>query len=329
MRGTAIALLLLGVLPLNAQTLTPGLRSAFDAAPSETGTADPGAPGESPFRNPAAPDMAFAAFQRGRFVTALREALARVAKDDADAPAMTLIGQLYNEGLGVRRDYLEASRWFRLAADRGDRQAMFALALLTLEGKGTPKSVEAARALFEKAAALGHAGAWYNLGVMALDLPNGADFTAAAQDFRAAADGGNADGAYSLGLLYREGKGVEQDRGLAASWLRRAAEGDSLGAQIEYGIALYNGDGVKKDEAAGFRLLMKAAARNNPVAQNRVARVLATGKGAPKDTIEAMKYHLMARAAGVPDEWLDQQLAAMSGRDKLAVEAALKKYIGE
>jgi TPR repeat protein len=44
-----------------------------------------------------------------------------------DARAMTLLGELYSNGLGVPLDDAKAAQWYRLAVDRG---AMFALALL-------------------------------------------------------------------------------------------------------------------------------------------------------------------------------------------------------
>lgn len=92
---------------------------------------------------------------------------------------------------------------------------------------------------------------------------------------------------------------------------------------------LFNGVGVAKDETAAAKLFLKAAARDNPVAQNRVARLLAAGRGLPKDMVEAMKWHLLARAAGVKDPWLDSELVKLSARDKAAVEAALHQYVGK
>ena len=38
------------------------------------------------------------------------------------------MGELYRDGLGVKRNTEEAVRWYRLAADRGDPAGAFALA---------------------------------------------------------------------------------------------------------------------------------------------------------------------------------------------------------
>ena len=170
---------------------------------------------------------AFGAYQRGYYATALAEAEKRIATNPDDGAAMTLIGELYAQGLGAPRDATEAARWYKLAADRGDRQATFALGLAMLTGTGTPKNRDGAAALFQKAAAEGHPGALYNLGVMAIENDKGVvpDFTGAAKYFREAADLGDSDAAYALGLLYRNGTGVRQKRRAGGAMDRPRGEG--------------------------------------------------------------------------------------------------------
>jgi TPR repeat protein len=90
---------------------------------------------------------------------------------------------------------------------------------------------------------------------------------------------------------------------------------------------LFNGEGIERNETAAAHLMLKAAARNNPVAQNRVARILVAGRGLPKDLIEAMKWHLLARAGGLKDAWLDFQLAALSNEEKQGVDEAVRRYV--
>src|SRR5947209_15060006 len=46
-------------------------------------------------------DLAFGAYQRGYYLTALREAEKRLSANPRDAPAMTLIGEIYHDGLAV------------------------------------------------------------------------------------------------------------------------------------------------------------------------------------------------------------------------------------
>jgi TPR repeat protein len=284
------------------------------------------APVAAPTSGPA-PDFAFAAYQRGLYVTALREAMKRIAADPKDGPAMTLIGQIYRDGVGVKRDDAEAARWYRLAADVGDRQATFALALMLLNGTGVAKDRAAAAALFEKAAAQGHAGALYNLGVMAIegDGSSGPDFAKAAGLFRRSAEAGDDDGAYSYGVLLRDGRGVPLDITAAAHWLKRAADGGIIAGEVEYAIMLYNGVCVNKDEAGAARLFLKAAAKNNPIAQNRLARLYAVGRGVPKDPVQAAAWNRFAKAAGIKDAELDALTASLTARQMIEVEKAVHR----
>jgi uncharacterized protein len=276
-----------------------------------------------------APDAAFAAYQRGYYLTAMREAVKRINADPGDGPAMTLIGELYKNGLGVPRDAAEAARWYKLAADLSNPQAAYALAMAKLSGDGVPKDRSEAAQLLEKAASKNHPGALYNLGLLVIETDGAAkDFGKAAQLFQKAADLGDSDGAYALGLLYKNGSGVEKSDEEAANWIGRAAKDGNVPAEVEYAIMLFNGAGIEKNEAAAAKLFLKAAVSNNPVAQNRAARILAAGRGLPKDIIEAMKWHLLAKAAGIKDDWLDAELAKLSPQEKAGVEARLHHYMG-
>ena len=80
-------------------------------------------------------DLAFGAFQRGYYLTAFNEATKRV-DEKSDPKAMTLLAELYANGLGIKHDDAKAAEWYRLAAERGDREAMFALAMFRISGRG-------------------------------------------------------------------------------------------------------------------------------------------------------------------------------------------------
>ena len=299
--------------PAAAQTFTPPF--APPAGPPTAG----GPP----------PDVAFGDYQRGYFLTALREALRRVADNPKDAAAMTLIGEIYHDGYAVPRNEAEAARWYRIASALGDREAAFALGMLLLNGAdGVPADRAGAKAQFEIAAAKNQAGALYNLGVMAIGdkTANGfPDFKTAAADFRRAAEAGYADGAYSYGVLLREGKGVPLDIGESARWLKRAADAGVVAGQVEYAIMLFNGVGVAKDEAGAAKLLLRAAARNNPIAENRLAHLYVSGRGVPKDLVEAATWNRFARAAGVDDPDLDAATAGLTPEQNKRVDELIRR----
>ncbi len=56
----------------------------------------------------------FSAYERGDYATALR--LLRPLAEQGDAGAQHTFGFMYANGQGVRQDYAEAVKWYRLAA---------------------------------------------------------------------------------------------------------------------------------------------------------------------------------------------------------------------
>ena len=64
-------------------------------------------------------DLVYGAYQRGLYKTAFDLATRR-AQEKGDPKAMTMLGELYANGLGVKRDYVKAADWYKRAADAGD-----------------------------------------------------------------------------------------------------------------------------------------------------------------------------------------------------------------
>jgi TPR repeat protein len=109
--------------------------------------------------------------------------------ESGDAKAQSYLGNMYEYGDGVQRDYREALRWFLMAAEQGDAHSQ------------------------------AHAGYLYEQG-----LGVARDEKISAEWYAKAADQGFAWAQMSLGLLYAHGRGVPQDYTKAIFWLRNAAE---------------------------------------------------------------------------------------------------------
>lgn len=270
--------------------------------------------------HPESLDLAFGAYQRGMYLTAFREATARLDRDRSDAAAMTLVGELFNQGLGVRQDSAEAASWYRLAAERGDAHAMASLGLMAADGRGIKQDRAAARSWFEKAAAAGEPTAAYNLALLLLGTGAEPDLKRAAELLRVAAEAELGDAQHDLGVLYARGRGVPKDAEEAARLYIRAAKNGSIAGEVELAIALFNGDGLPKNEAHAARLFRRAALRGNAIAQNRLARIYATGRGVPRNLIEAAAWHLVAAGQGLPDTWLDSALSELPPQDRTRAE---------
>lgn len=112
------------------------------------------------------------------------------------APAQYDLGKLYEQGLGVDQDMIEARNLITKAAEAGHVGAMYDLALFMAEGEGGPT-----------------------------------DEAGAVQWFSKAADHGFLDAQYNLGVMYAEGIGTQQDLAEALYWFELASrKGDSAAA---------------------------------------------------------------------------------------------------
>ena len=291
----------------------------------------PPAPKPASVQPPAAaagePDIAYAEYQRGNYVAAFKEATRRV-EEKSDPKAMTLLGELYAEGLAVANNDKIAADWYKLAAARGDREATFALAMFRMAGRGGPIDRPDAARLLAEAAKLGHVVAAYDLALLHLEgqvvRP---DLARAAELMRMAADAGNPQAQYALATFYKEGRGVTKDLGEAARLLGLAARSGHTDSEIEYAIALFNGTGIAKNESAAAGYFLKAAQKNNPVAQDRLAWMYATGRGIKAEPVEAARWHLIAKAGGVDDQPLDELIRNMKPTDRAMGENKAKPWI--
>ncbi|WP_407523368.1 tetratricopeptide repeat protein [Methylobacterium oryzisoli] len=310
--GAGLALLaaaLAGSLaPATAQTEQPRMLPGSSTLPPATGSTDPKA------------DIAYGAYQRGYYVTAFREATKRLERAKTDAAAMTLLGELYNQGLGVRQDPAKAAEWYRLAANLGDPHAAAILGMMAIEGRGMAKDPAAGRAWLEKAAAKGEAGASYNLALILLATGVPDDLKRATGLLRRAADQELAAAQHALGILYLKGRGVPKDPAQAAQLFRRAADNGDVAGEVEFSILLFNGEGVPRDEARAARYFRHAAGRGNAVAQNRIARLYAAGRGVPKNLVEAAAWDMAAAAQGLSDAWLTQALSGLTPEERARAE---------
>ena len=67
-------------------------------------------------------DEAKAAYHQGDYATALREL--RPLAERGDATAQAVLGVMYDKGLGVPQNYIEAHKWYNLAAAQGNKNAV-------------------------------------------------------------------------------------------------------------------------------------------------------------------------------------------------------------
>ena len=107
--------------------------------------------------------------------------------DDGDAAAQVWLGQMYDLGRGVPKNFAQATYWYRRAAEQGNVMAQHNLATMYEAGEGVTVSD-------------------YSL-------------SAAASWYRRAAEQGFKPSQANLGLLYANGRGVRRDFVEAYTWM--------------------------------------------------------------------------------------------------------------
>src|SRR4029078_1316791 len=106
----------------------------------------------------------------------------------------------------------------------------------------------------------------------------------------------------------------------------KAAEAGLPEAEVEYGVMLFKGEGIAVDEQRAPKFSRRSAEAANRVGQNRLARLYANGVVVEADPVQAAKWHLLAREAGVSDFDLYLALAKLSKDERAAAERAADNW---
>ncbi|MHB1333173.1 MAG: tetratricopeptide repeat protein [Sulfuriferula sp.] len=88
-----------------------------------------------------------------------------------------------------------------------------------------------------------------------------------------AAQSGDADAQYNLGVLYFEGKDAPQDYIEAAKWYGAAADQGDRQAQFNLGLMFYHGIGLPKNLLHAYELFSLAAAHGDERAKQGMAAI--------------------------------------------------------
>ena len=155
---------------------------------------------------------------------------------------------------------------------------------------------------FKALAEAGDAGAQASLGYLYYageGVPR--DYEQAVFWHRKAAVQGNRDAQYNLAVAYAFGEGLGRDLAEAALWYRRAAEQGHALAQYSLGLSYANGEGVAQDPAEAARWFQAAAGQGYAPAQLQLANLYNSGAGAPRDYAEAARWYRSAAEQGDAD----------------------------
>jgi TPR repeat protein len=233
------------------------------------------------------------AYRNGDYKEAAALALAGVG--DKDPAAMDLLGDLFREGLGVRRDKETAFGWYEKAAQLDYVPALYRVGVYAHEGFGTSRDavrglswilrvpeIRRPRAQFD-AAMLNWIGFRaseredaHALFMMGKALQNGwgveVDARASAELYAAAAREGHPLARINLGAMRMRGEGVGEDKRAALAQFEKAAEEGYAIAQYNFGLVLVRDGGPYRDLPRGKRMLEQAAAQGYKPAERELSR---------------------------------------------------------
>ena len=151
-----------------------------------------------------------------------------------DSQAQFLVGRYLLRGIGVSKNEQEALKWYMLSAKQGHVKSMNTLGTFYLDNKvDSPETdAEIAKAVPEM-----------SFSIAKKDKKQPHNLEQAVYWFFLSADGGNPRAKYNIGLLYRDGRGLEQSDIDAVKWWKVAASEGVVSAQISLSNAYHDGRG--------------------------------------------------------------------------------------
>ena len=162
------------------------------------------------------------------------------------------------------------------------------------------KNYSQAAGLFKKAADQGNAQAEYNLGIMyAKGEGMLQDYQQAYFWLHKAADKGIGGAEYNLAIMYDNGLGVDRDYPVAAFWYRKAIQHGVTLANFNLGVMYDNGLGIAQDYSQAASLYLYAADRDVAQAQYNLAILYESGLGVAKNYAQAAVWYHRASELGI------------------------------
>jgi TPR repeat protein len=143
---------------------------------------------------------------------------------------------------------------------------------------------------------------------------------------KAQATSGLPNAQVSLGIAYRDGKGVARDYAEALAWFRKAAEKDDAAALDNLGWMYEHGFGTSTDLAAAARYYRASADKGHAQGQWNLGRMYAETAWGRYDNAEAARWYRHAADAG--HAWAQYRLglAYLQGMGVAADKAQARQW---
>ena len=148
--------------------------------------------------------------------------------------AEVMLGSLYETGNTVQKEPGQAATWYKKAVLQDDPVGEWLLGRLIFSGAVPPRDLNEAARCLQKSAAHGDPFGQYLLGAVKLERQ---DYVQAAVWFRKAAMQGLPQAQEQLGLLLKQGRGVNLDKSEAYVWLLVSYNAGNQSANVASNLA--------------------------------------------------------------------------------------------
>jgi TPR repeat protein len=185
--------------------------------------------------------------------------------------AMLNVGTLYEQGIGVPRNFTKALEWYEKSAQAGEKEGYT------------------------------RQGLCYEVGMGA-----SADMAKAVINFTKASDMGSAQATHKLASLYFMGRGLPKDDSKGFALLSRAAETDSASANELAVIYLRGLFSQKEDPVKARDWFTKSAELGNLEGIKNLAVMLKDGIGQKPEPEAALRWFIIAQKGGLSSDELDE-----------------------
>jgi len=212
--------------------------------------------------------------------------------NNGNACAMSHIGDMYNYGIGVAEDKLEAMNWYTKAADKNNLHAMVYIAYMyVFVEDGINKDYTQAIFWLKKAAEKGSTFAMNQLADCYKE-DEVADYNQSMIWYKKLLVKGK-DVFFNIGSFYEREKGVAKDYKEAFNWYNKGLEKALKTKQYENRIDFYyylianlyheGGFGILQNYEEAIKLYKLAADRGLDLAMEELSEMYRDGKGVEKD----------------------------------------------
>jgi len=133
------------------------------------------------------------------------------------------------------------------------------------------------------------------------ELLNQEKFEEALPILTEAAELGNVESQYNLGVCYQFGYGTEKNDSIATSWYLKSAEQGWTDGEYKMSYAYIRGTGIEKDEKKAFEFSLKCAAKKDVECIFNVINCYTDGIGAEKDSVKVLEWAIELAKMETPE----------------------------